>query len=127
MGDKQKKVSPETQKFLDDLQKKQIVIKPKEISTSDLDFEKEFQDTPRFVVVLCKILKPIFDILGFVYAIIGGVAALCFTYSVWKFCAEVGWLGIFKTWDTLYIAIYLVLLFVIQKIRFLIFKITYEN
>ena len=127
LKDEQKKSSEEVQKFLDDLQKQLIRIEPVKPIYPDDDFEKEFREIPRFVLFLCKILNFILNYGGFLFAIVGGIFSLIWAYGIWQLCADHGWRGLFETKNTLYIIAYLVLLFVINKIRFLLFKIIDEN
>lgn len=88
----------------------------------DDDFEKEWREIPRFVIFLCKILDFILTYAGFAFMIVGGILSLIWASSLWKLCAANGWRGLLNI-ETLYIVSYLVILIVIDRVRFLLFKI----
>lgn len=124
MDDKSKKLSPETQKFLDDLlkEKERMTPKPRDYvpkQTISERFEEWIYEAPRFVIFLCKILYQIFNIGGFVFAIAGGIFSLMCAYFVWK--------GTMEITGIIYIIIYFALMFIINKFRFILYKINREN
>ena len=122
MDDKNLKVSPETQKFLDDLKKRYPHVNPRPYvpkQTMSERFEEWICDVPRAVVILCKILYQILNIGGFVFMIVGGIFSLVCAYSVWKGTAGIK--GI------IYIILYLLLMFIIKKVSFLLYRIIDAN
>lgn len=86
-----------------------------------IEFDLDFP--PGFLIVICKILNPILTILGFLFLIAGGLYSLLAVYSVWKVCAVSGWHGLIETKYTLHIVLYLVLLFIINRLRYLVYRI----
>ena len=93
------KISPETQKFLDEIKdnfidtthlKKLIeeqnagmkVAYQESPKSKREKFDEWIQFAPAHVVFLCKILKVVLDIGGFVYMLIGGFVTLFFVWQV---------------------------------------------
>lgn len=109
--------------FVENLEKNKIKIVPiseqkkSGIFTLDLDFP------PTFLVIICKIIKPIISILGFMFMVGGGLYSLFAAYTIWTACTSSGWQGIISKY-TLHIVLYFVILFLINHVRYLVYKIT---
>lgn len=84
----------------------------------------DFDCPPVFLIVICKILKPLLTVFGFVFLIAGGLYSLLSAYCIWKVCAMSGWHGLIETKYTLHIVIYFVLLAGINQLRYWVYKIT---
>lgn len=116
MDEKPRKTSPETQKFLEDLEKRYPHVKVRDDNNKD-ELE-EFRDIPRAVMILYKILYQIFNIGGFLFMIAGGMFSLICVYSVYK--------GIMRMNGIIYIILYLVIMFLVKKISFWLYRIINE-
>lgn len=110
--------------FVEELEKNKIKIVPIPEQKKSGKFTLDLDFPPTFLVIICKIIKPIISILGFVFLVGGGLYSLLAAYTVWKVCAVSGWHGLIETKYTLHIVLYFVLLFAINHIRYLIYKIT---
>lgn len=127
MDDKKPSVSPETQKFLDDLQKEKerLTPKPRDFvppKTAAERFKEWVQFAPAPVVFLCKILKFILDVGGFIFILVGGVVMLVSAWKILQAIDASGWRGLLD-WPTLYVAGYFAAMFIINKLRWLMYRI----
>lgn len=77
---------------------------------------------PGYVLWLCKALKFILDVGGFLFMIGGGIAMLAAAWAVWKAWGSSGWRGLLD-WNTANIIGYFAAMFIINKLRFLMFRI----
>ncbi|MBP1553327.1 MAG: hypothetical protein J6C76_00775 [Oscillospiraceae bacterium] len=133
------KISPETQKFLDEIKDNFIDTThlKKLIEEQNTDMKVAYQESPKskrgkfdewiqfapaYVVFLCKILKVVLDIGGFVYMLIGGFLTLFFVWQVLKAVHINGWSGLLNK-SMIYIIIYLISIFIINKLRFIMYRI----
>ena len=142
MNDNNKKVSPETQKFLDELKQKtydtstieRILAeqragiyrhweppKSKREQMKD-NFKEWIQFAPPYVVFICKVLKFALDILSNGLIIIGFLIALVSAGDVIKAVVDNGWKVLLNK-STLYVAGYVATIYIINNIRFLLYRI----
>lgn len=126
MDDKPTKVSPETQKFLDDLKKRYPHANPRpyvpEKSISER-IEEWALEAPSFVISLCKVLFKILCFIKFPFVIVGGIFSLIWAYGIWKDFSASGWESLLSM-NTLYIIIYFAIIFITNKILLFLYKIT---
>lgn len=107
-------------KNFSDNEKVVIIPIPEKKKSRKFEFDLDFP--PGFLIVICKILNPILTILGFLFLIAGGLYSLFAAYSVWKVCAVSGWHGLITKY-TLHIVLYFVLLFIIGRLRYIVYRI----
>lgn len=77
---------------------------------------------PGCVLWLCKALKFILDVGGFLFMIVGGVAMLVSAWKILQAIDASGWRGLLD-WPTLYVAGYFAAMFIINKLRWLMYRI----
>lgn len=102
---------------------KKVVIVPIPEKKESRKFEFDLDFPPGFLIIICKILNPILTVLGFLFLIAGGLYSLLSAYTVWKVCTVSGWHGLIETKYTLHIILYFVLLFAINHLRYLVYRI----
>lgn len=132
-------ISPETQKLLDDLKEttydttklRQLVADQKagrEVPRWEPPknrqeiFEEWIPMAPAPIVYICKILKIILDIGGFAFMIVGGITMLVSAWKLFQIFDTVGWSALLSC-DTIYIVGYFIIMFVIDRGRFWIYRI----
>lgn len=86
---------------------------------------KWIRSFPKWAVFLCKLLYPIIDIGGFVYLICGGFLSLFNLFALYQKFTINGWEALFSV-TSLYIIAYLIILFIIYRIRFWMYYIKME-
>ena len=126
MDDKKMKVSPETQKFLDDLKKRyshveSVKYTPKK--SMDERIEDWRMEAPCFVISLCDVMFKIVSFIKFPFVIIGGIFSLIWAYGIWKNFSVCGWQALLNI-NTLYIIFYFVIIFILNKILYFLYRIT---
>lgn len=124
-------ISDEQKKFNEELEKlsKRLTVNPDNIITytptpkKRFSFRRAIEDLsmcpPFFLVIICKILKPIFTLGGFIFLMGGGLYCLLAIYNLWTAFNASGWQGLLSIY-TLHIILYFVLLWIINTIRFFI-------
>lgn len=143
MDNNKPSVSPETKKFLDELddnpfekgtwqwrmreaQKAGAFDPNRESWEPTKSIREKFADWVQFapapVVFVCKILKIILDVGGFIFMIIGGVAMLVSAWKILQAIDASGWRGLLD-WPTLYVVGYFAAMFIINKLRWLMYRI----
>lgn len=91
--------------------------KKRKFRLSFSDLELALSDAPGFVVLLCKILYPVLSFASFLLLIGGGLFALYCAFGVYQVCTVSGLHGILETPKTLYIILFLILNFLVEKLR----------
>lgn len=119
------RISEETKKFLEEVEKQKYHVQPREYVPPKSIRERLTEWVhlaPGYVLWLCKALKSVLDIGGFLFMIGGGIAMLAAAWAVWQACSASGWRGLLD-WPTLYVVGYFAAMFIINKLRFLMFRI----
>lgn len=121
-------ISDSLKKFYEDLDKQTIVFRVSDTPTEKGRFslknarENLFMSPPAFLVVVCKILNPVFTIGGFVFLIGGGLYCLFAAYNLLTAFNALGWHGLLSEY-TLHIVLYVALVWLIKTIRYWIYRI----
>lgn len=111
----------EYENFMQEIERNKVVLNP--IYTEPkkrFSLEDALICPPTLVVILCYILKPILLYGGFVFMLCGGLLSLIMAYGIIKSCITFGWHGIL-TINTVYILAYLVIMFIIDKLRYIVY------
>lgn len=115
----------EYEKFIKEMDSKKVTLTPAKSRKCDLAFDMDLalSNAPGFVVALCKIINPILTFFSFIFMIGGGLFSLFCAYNIYQLYTVSGWHGIFETVNTLFIIAYFISLFIIGKIRLLVYRI----
>lgn len=121
MSDK-KKVSPETQKFIDDLYKKRVsmTVNPKQFN---FDIEDEL-DEKEFNPVLQSISYVVYKIMMFIGVLlsIAGVVNIYWVYLIYKKYQIDGLIGALTSKWLVFIVAYIVFMFIYKEIHYKLYK-----
>lgn len=100
-------------------------IKKKERRKADKEFDRSFKDKPHFLVSCAGILEKLLHIVVTLYSMAIVINAL-FIWQIYKTISATGWQGIFQTKHTLYILLYFVILFVLKKVYYALYKYAHD-
>lgn len=124
-------ISDEQKKFNEELEKlsKRLAVNPDNIITYTPTPKERFSIRralenlsicpPGFLVIICKILKPILFLIDFAFFICGGLYCLFAAYNLWIAFNASGWQGLLSIY-TVHIISFFVILWIIRSVRFFI-------
>lgn len=125
-------ISEETRQYLLDMEKDLIdtttLKKLIEDQRTGIDIhDNSIPERPHNLVVLCRFLYPVFDIGGFLFMLLGGIYSAMQIPAILDLLGAEKWSMFFKSRSLWIVVGYVLSMFVIKKVRFLLYRIIHDK